>query len=437
MRWIGSQGLAERRRIGLVGRGYVLTANSLSGAGLGFVFWIVAARRFAVTDVGFAAALVSAAVVVSGIGTVGLSSGLPRFIPVTERWAGLVVRGYAAAIAATAALAVSTTFALSRLDDSFARLAELGWLVLFVGCCVAWTVFSLQDFVLIAREQVTVVAVENSVVGVLRVLAVLVVGAEHGASALLLAWLVPTVLAAVAVNAWILLPAARDRVRGRRQGLPELASFARYCSVAALGTAATVIVLSLMPSVVTAVEGAEANARFFLPWSLSIALQAVAAGMAAPLLPALAARSADDREATLKVLTHTGVVIVGLGLPIVICAPFALAALGSSYEVDSGLIALLVAAAVLASLTAVLLARARAHNWLGQVVLVQWSVAAALVGGAVVLLPELGLHGVGWAALAAQSLGLALAISRQRLVVPLVRLLRGGWRSLASNRGPV
>ena len=400
-------------RIGLILSGYVLTGNALAAAGFGFVFWIVAAKQYAAVDVGLSSAVVSAVMVVSGIGAVGLASALPRFVPVTESWVALVLRGYAVAAGATLALALAACVLLGSFADDLSRLLEPGWLVLFCVAAVSWTVFALQDYVLIARRRPLLMAGENLAVALGRIGLLFVPGLSDGATGLLVAWLLPTVIAVIAINHTVL----RDGATADAPP-PDYPVIRRYATVATVGTTASVLAVSLMPLLVTAIEGAEANARFFLPWSVTIGLQAVAAGMASPLLPAIAAGHERERDATLRVLWHTCAVTAAIAAPIALLGPWALGLLGPDYEVDEGLLLLLLAGSTIASATFVLLTRLRAHSRVAQVAVAQWVIAVLLIGMSVALLPGVGIVAVGWAFVTAQVAGLLVAIRDQRLRTP-------------------
>ena len=54
--------------------------NSLSSAGLGFIFWIFAARLFSTSDVGVAAALISTMTLLVQLSRFGLDESMIRYI---------------------------------------------------------------------------------------------------------------------------------------------------------------------------------------------------------------------------------------------------------------------------------------------------------------------------------------------------------------------
>ena len=86
--------------------------------------------------------------------------------------------------------------------------------------------------------------------------------------------------------------------------------------------------------------------------------------------------------------------------------------LGDSYRVEKPLFALLLLAALVNAVPSVYLARARARGDVTGAALAQWAAAIILLGGSAMLLPTVGLIGVGLAAVAAQCTAAGIAFAR-------------------------
>ena len=63
---------------------YLLIAMRALGTIFGFVFWALAARLMADTDVGLASGIMSATMLLSGLAQLGLGYGLTRHLPQAE-----------------------------------------------------------------------------------------------------------------------------------------------------------------------------------------------------------------------------------------------------------------------------------------------------------------------------------------------------------------
>jgi O-antigen/teichoic acid export membrane protein len=96
--------IAARARDPLYANGLALVANSALSAALGFVFWVVAARRFNADALGIGAAVVSAATLAALLGKAGFDAAVIRYAP-----ACCCAMKYASRIHASAVTAARTT----------------------------------------------------------------------------------------------------------------------------------------------------------------------------------------------------------------------------------------------------------------------------------------------------------------------------------------
>ena len=397
-----------------LGGGYVLTLNSLVGAALGFAFWIVAAQRFAPSDIGFASATVAGAALISGIGTDGLHNTFLRFVPrAGDGWPAIVVRGYTVASVTTAVLGSLFILAASRLDSALGQLGTAGWILLFVAGAPIWTIFSLQDVVLIARRHARLVLIEDTAVSLARIVLLFTGVLGDGAQGIFLAWLLPAILAVILISPYLARssrsssgrwPSLRARSAGR--------DMLRYYAGATVGSIATILQISAIPVIVAAARGVSTNARFYLPWAIGTSLQLVSSSMASPLAAEIARGIKDERQQVMRVLSHCTTAIAAVAVPLYFLVPPVLGHLGDSYRVEKPLFALLLVAALVNAVPSVYLARARARGDVTGAALAQWAAAVVLLVGSAVLLPTVGLVGVGLAAVTAQCAAAAIAFVR-------------------------
>src|SRR5579862_3719125 len=76
--------LRALREDSLVRNSFFIMAVTVVTSALGFVFWLVAARRFSAGAVGLSAALVSAMTVVSLLSNLGINTALVQMLPGRE-----------------------------------------------------------------------------------------------------------------------------------------------------------------------------------------------------------------------------------------------------------------------------------------------------------------------------------------------------------------
>src|SRR6185437_2592047 len=194
----------------------LMLTTGLNGI-LGFAYWILAARLYPAGAVAVGAGAISAMMLVSSLGWIGLQYVLLRFVPVAGGSQTRLVRiTYAAA---TAIGLVSAGVFLA----GFAHLADLGLLTkspltvsLFAASVVLWIVFSLQDPVLIGLRRAGWVPVENATFGVIKAFLLVVLAASASAWAILGAWVLGLIALVVAING-----ALFGRLLRKERGVPS------------------------------------------------------------------------------------------------------------------------------------------------------------------------------------------------------------------------
>jgi O-antigen/teichoic acid export membrane protein len=143
-----------------------LMFSTVASSALGMVFWVVAARLFRTEDVGRASAGVSAIMLLGGLGQLGLSSVLIRFVPIIG---GAVPRFLRRAylVSTSMSLVLAAGFLMLGLGKQFTGRGVL-WAVAFCVAVPCACVSSVQDAVLTALRRTSWVPVENVAIAVGR-----------------------------------------------------------------------------------------------------------------------------------------------------------------------------------------------------------------------------------------------------------------------------
>jgi O-antigen/teichoic acid export membrane protein len=395
---------------------FALILNTLINGLLGFAYWVIAARLYSAAAVGEGAGAVSAMLLVSSIGWIGLQHVLMRYLPVAGSRSGRLI-GLAYAVALAAALPASVIFlvyavAAGTLPSITGH--AIGFLA-FVASIVVWVVFSLQDAAMIGIRRSTWVPIENAAFGIVKIVILVAFAATASAWAIMGSWVLPAAILVVVVN-WILARSVLPTI-GNAPTLPSrrrLAQFAAgHQAVALVGAAPD----SLVPLILLAILGREANAYYYVAWTVSFSLRLIAVNIGSALtVEGSTAGRLGHLTGSLRVL------VISLFVPIVVGvwlgADLILAVFGGSYRVESADLLRLFALGLI-PFTAVTLfvAGERVHQ--------RSRTALAIVGVAttltivldIVLLPSAGIAGAGIAWLIAQSISLALAaavVARRR-----------------------
>ena len=318
--------------------GIALVANAGLSAALGFVFWMIAARRFNADALGIGAAVVSAATLAALIGKAGFDAAVIRYAPAADAAAlrRIVVRSALATVALTSvvaacvlALAVLGVPALASLNSP---VYAAGFLLLAVGTSFAW----ILDAFFIAEQRADGVLLRNLAFNLVKIGVPLLIAYEWGGRAVPLAWGVG--LAASLAVALTLLPRrlARHKPTGtapRRGALGyAMRNYALNLSEFLPGLVLPLLVLQAL--------GAAANAHFFLAWTIATVAFLASKAIAQSAFAALV-RDGDTRAALAKGLTLSLVLLAPGAIVMYVAAPYLLALFGPGYVDAAALLRLL------------------------------------------------------------------------------------------------
>jgi O-antigen/teichoic acid export membrane protein len=313
--------------------------------GGGFLFWVVAARSAAVSDVGLAVATVSAVLLGTQLALLGVGSAVITQLPwEADRGRGLLDTAFSVVLITGAVVGLGYLVITARFSADLGDvLANPGYAVLFVVATVFGTVMICLDQVSVAIRKAYQQATRYAVTGVLSVGLVLLAGVVVGhvdAAQLFACWAVGSVLActmgAVQLSRSIgyRFRPARDLRRARRLlgvGVPnqlltlterlpplivpvlvadliapEVAAYWYPVWMTAWGIYVAPIMVGLVQfaDIVRRPENIRSTAAIALRWSLIIGgpLAVAVAVVAEPLLNLLGAAYADASVTALRVL---------------------------------------------------------------------------------------------------------------------------------------
>lgn len=115
----------DRSNLTIVVNAASLLGTAVITSGLGYLFWLLAARQFSVEAVGLAGGLISAMMLLANVGVLGLGTLLVSEIPRQREHPGsLISSATVAAAGASAALGLVFALLAGSLSDEFAFLAQ-------------------------------------------------------------------------------------------------------------------------------------------------------------------------------------------------------------------------------------------------------------------------------------------------------------------------
>jgi len=413
-------GLAGRaRRDSLVRNSMYMMGTTMVTAGLGYLYWIVAARLYAPDDVGLASALIAAMTLTSSLSSLGVGATLVQLLPGCSSgrlWslalnAGLAVGGGAGLIAGVVVVAL-----LPLISPSFRVVHQnVGYGGTFVLGVALWTIAGLLDSTFVAERAAGNMFMRNALFAVLKIplllAPLLLVGL--GSLGIFGSWTLATAFSVLGGFALV-----RRLRRGYRPGLRDIARQIPALRASLAGNhlinLGGVAPMYLLPVFVTARLSPADNAYFYTTWMMGSLFFMVSSSVATSLY---AEGAHGNTNAGLAHAAWASVrVIAALLGPIMVVF-----LLGGRYVMDlfgpdyagHGLVLLtiLVVSAVPDAITNVYVTVLRVRRRLPDAALLNVGMALITLVLAWFLLPPLGIAGVGWAWLGGETVGsLAVAL---------------------------
>lgn len=386
----------------------VLTAavQAVSGA----LFWLIAARVDTQTDVGHATALFTSVLFVAFVAGVGqpvaaarYAAGRTRDDHVLFAW-GALATTVAGAAMALAYFALVSPRAIDELGDWHGVLGPLLFVLLTVGTGLA----ILLDVRLMTQRRWGLVVGRAVLVAVVRFPLLLIpVDTDRAVWLLVVAQLPTAVSGFVGIG---LLP----RVTGDRHHLgpwPRTTrAMVRYSLVNWASTLTYQAPQFAIPVIVLIHVDADLNASFYVAWGVAALACYVPTAIGQALLAEGGRDGAQLRsQVRLAILVATGLMIAGAASATV-GRDLLVALYGADYREAADVLPLLVAAAVPWAVTSVYLTEARVLHRSAATVAITAALTVCILGPALVLVPEDGIHGAAVAFLGGNLVAAAVAI---------------------------
>ena len=393
-----------------------LMLSTVVTGGLGLLFWAAAGRLYPVAEVGSASAVITSAVMLSTLSNLSLGSMYERFLPVSGWMArSFVIRGYLT-ITVFALVLGSGFLLVAPVSEMFTSTAEIVSFPFFVAVLA---VFALQDQTSSGLGVARWAAAKNVFHAVVKFVLLLALFATAQSTAIIAAWAIPAVLASVVVLRSILRAL---RTEARYKLAPDLpprrelwSYFGSAYGITALGSLAPLLV----PMIVVATLGAEANAYFALTWSIVSALYILISVLVGPFVAEVAGNPEQFSRLTKRFMTMVCIVALGGSFFLAFLAPFGLGLIGEGYRENGTIIVHLAALTIPLSVIGSLYdGLARVQRRMRLAVIVQVIATTIIITGSLALSDSLGIAAVAWAYLAAEAFGAVV------LIIPLIRWIR-------------
>lgn len=417
------QRLRDHLKTPLFMNAYLLIINQGLSAALGIVYWMAAARFYSTDFVGRGSAIISTLGFLEVLAEFSLKSAMQRFIP----RAGMKVRRLVlityGTVLVTGALFTVGFFVLGHVlhfaDSLLAGLSTTS-LFLLVLANMAYTIFVVQDGVLMGLRQTKWVLIENTLYNVTK-MGLLVVGIfGFLGNGIVASWFIPAPLLVLLVNTLIFLRFIPRFNQIPKPSLEPVTSRQIIRMVAGdhLGTVLSETSIRLLPLMVLNLLGTSANAFFYQAWLIGMMLYLLSWNVAA----SFSVEGSSDPEKLTHYSRQTLRQILFLMIPAALVifagAPLILRIFGPAYALNgTTLLRWLALAAVPYGINAWFLSYSRVQMNIRPVILFQGLQCVITLGLSYWGLPRFGLSAIGVAWLIAQTVLMVLALLSTRRIL--------------------
>lgn len=390
-------GIRSLYEVSLYRNAVYLMVTAVATAVLGLAFWVIVARLYSVSDVGLGSALLSVAGLLSWVGTLGLGYGIIRYLPNLKDKAGLLNSSFTFAGLATvlAALIFLAGIHLWSPELMFVRQRPvfLASFIIFV-CASALGTIVVQAFVAFRRASFT--SANAIVASLVKIALVIGFASAFGTFGIFASW---GLAAAVSLAVCLLIFLPRI-LRGYfpfpsswKPFNKELLgfSFTNYLSET-LWTLPTWTLPLLMLNLL----GAEANAYFFVAWTISILVLATLNASGTSMFAegsnvegSLGSYLGKSLKFTVLLFLPAMVILIAFGDKLLLL-------FGGQYSTEGKELLWILAVGMLpASLNFLYLSVVRVERKLKDIMLMSVSVALGTLILSYILIPHLGILGAG------------------------------------------
>lgn len=282
----------------------------------------------------------------------------------------------------------------------------------------------LEDGALTALRRTGLVPLKNIVYNISKLPLLVVLVSFVPTYGILLAWLIPGfVIAPLIYLLTRRLAGTHRELTNSAQEPFEARQVARYAAGNYVGYLCTLAYRTLPPIIVLHEAGAKPSAFFYPPWLIATTLSLVTTNLSISLV----VEGAFDRDRlalhTRQATKQAARLLVPIAAVLFLTAPYVLRLFGAEYAEEGSLLLRLLAIGLIPSAVCILsFGLARVQDHVRTLILNQIALGTLVLGLSVILIPPLGITGVGVAWLAAQT---AVAF------VLFMTELRPVWRSVS------
>ena len=401
------EGLKSLYGVSLYRNAIYLVMTNLIGPPIGFAFWIVAARFYPAEDVGLVAALIAILGLLTLLSTLGLDFGLIRFLPHSRQSANriinssLTISGLASIVFCGIFLAGINIWSPTLLI----LLQEPIYLAAFIAFTVITTLLTMVGSTFIAKRRSSFLMANSLISGLLKLPLPILLATFFHSFGLFASWGLSTALALV-ISILFFLPRAQIgyhfSIALTKSAINEMVHFSFINYIAHL---CWCLPSSVLPIMVLNMLGAEANAHFYIAWSVGALLTSLPFAISTSLF---SEGSYDEQSLSAyawRTVKLTFLILIPIAVIMVIIANKLLLLFGNSYsESGTALLCILVLSSFPITINYIYLTIKRVEKKNAVIIELSAFIAITTLVLSYLLLPHMGVNGAGIAWLVAHGI---------------------------------
>jgi O-antigen/teichoic acid export membrane protein len=384
--------------VSLYRNAFFLMFSSAATSLLGFLFWMVVARFYSVTDVGLSSAIISALNLIALLSLVGLDFSVIRFMHQSSETKELI--NASLTLCGLVSLIIAIIF-VSGIDFwspalSFVKHNAIFFLA-FLAVAVLTTLSSLMDSVFIAKRRAGFVFSRNTIFSLLKLPLPIAFAIFLHTFGIIISWGIALAIAVV-ISLLLFLPGVEDGYKpiptlkiGRTKGILQY-SFGSY--IASLLARAPLMILPLM---VINLLGTQSNAYYYIAWTVASLLMAISLSISNSLFAESVHSLNKIKESVIRAIKLTFLLLIPAVIVLIIAAKWILLAFGESYAANAlTLLYILSISNLPRGINYIYFVLLRVQDRLKELIIIQALVAVAVITLSLFAIPSYGIMGVGY-----------------------------------------
>jgi hypothetical protein len=404
--------------------GVALVANSALTSILGVAFLLASTHLIARADLGRGSALLSALWTVSALAQLNYARTLPGLLPRAPGRATRVLAGaYARVIAASLGLGLAFALIAPRVSHQFHYLTAVPfWAVLFTLAVPVYSVFCIEDPVLVTVRRSMVIPFENTTFGILKLLLLpLLVFLNFRPTSLIVltSWMIPLAAIVIPINIYLF---TRAVPREGAKFVPVAAAEGSWVRYDFLGYLFWLLGTLPLPVIAIVFLGPLRTAAFYVPFTIASSIDVLSLNLGNTLTAEMSRRRSTFTAASGLFAWRVWAVIGALSLGLLALAPNVLTLFGAKYRIDgTDIFRILMLACLPRSVLFLCIAAIRAGAASGRVrrggaliLTLQATASLGTLAVAFIAMPFIGARGMalGWLAASVLAAVIAILIAR-------------------------